>query len=262
MQDLITPTRRPSSSTAARASRRRWLRACAGACLAGPAFIAWAQPTLRLSRLENVPDQAVGAEILAAVYRHADIGVSFVDLPAKRSLLESSEGRVDGEVQRILAVQDQYPTLIAVHPSFNYIEPTVFVSDADVQVDGWKSIASHSVGIVRGVGSSERGTAGMSRVEPVTTMEQLMQSLVAKRFEVAVNDRFSGLLVIRRLKLDRKVRPLSPALEHIPLYHFLHERHRDLVPRVEKALREMQASGELERVQQQAMARMLKDAER
>jgi polar amino acid transport system substrate-binding protein len=93
-------------------------------------------------------------------------------------------------------------------------------------------------------------------------MEQLMQSLVAKRFEVAVNDRFSGLLVIRRLKLDRKVRPLSPALEHIPLYHFLHERHRDLVPRVEKALREMQASGELERVQQQAMARMLKDAER
>ena len=100
----------------------------------------------------------------------------------------------------------------------------------------------------------------MNRVEAVTTMEQLMQSLVARRFDVAVNDRFSGLLVIRRLKLDRTVRPLSPALEHIPLYHFLHERHRALVPLIERAMREMQASGELERMRQQAMARMLKDA--
>lgn len=57
-------------------------------------------------------------------------------------------------------------------------------------------------------------------------------------------------------------RPLLSPLEHIPLYHFLHERHRDLVHRVEKALRDMQANGELERVRQQAMDRMLKDAER
>ena len=258
----ITTARRLSLSTAAAGSRRRWLAACAGACLLGPALIARSQTGLRLARLDNVPDQVVGAEILAAVYRRAGIAVTFVDLPAKRSLLESSEGRVDGEVQRILAVQDQYPSLIAVHPSFNFIEPTAFVTDADLQVDGWTSIAGRSIGIVRGVGSSERGTAGMSRVEAVTTMEQLMQSLAAGRFDVAVNDRFSGLLVIRRLRLEHTVRPLSPPLEHIPLYHFLHERHRDLIPKIERALRDMQASGELERVRQQAMARMLKDAER
>lgn len=260
MQSSIASAR--PASMAASVSRRRWLTTCVGACLLASAFVAHAQPTLRLARLENVPDQAVGAEILVAVYRRVGIGISFVDLPAKRSLLESSEGRVDGEVQRILAVQDQYPTLIAVHPSFNFIEPTVFVTDTEVRVDGWSSIASRSIGIVRGVGSSERGTAGMDRVEPVATMEQLMQSLAARRFEVAVNDRFSGLLVARRLKLDHIVRPLSPPLEHIPLHHFLHERHRDLLPRIEKALREMHSSGELDRVRQQAMARLLKEAER
>ena len=259
---LPTPEATPAATPVATRSRRRWLAACAGACLLGPALIARSQTSLRLARLDNVPDQAVGAEILVAVYRRAGIGVTFVDLSAKRSLLESSEGRVDGEVQRILAVQDQYPSLIAVHPSINFIEPTAFVAEGELQVDGWASISGRSIGIVRGVGSSERGTAGMNRVEAVTTMEQLMQSLVARRFDVAVNDGFSGLLVIKRLKLERSVRPLSPALEHIPLYHFLHERHRDLVPRVEKVLREMQASGELERVRQQAMARMLKEAER
>jgi hypothetical protein len=77
---------------------------------------------------------------------------------------------------------------------------------------------------------------------------------------VAVNDKFSGILVNRKLRLDTVVRPLSPPLEHIPLYHFLHERHRGLVPQVEKVLREMQGSGELERVRQEATLRMLQDA--
>jgi ABC-type amino acid transport substrate-binding protein len=218
---------------------------------------------LRFARLENVPDQFLGGEILVAVYKRLGITVEFMDLPAKRSLLESSEGRVDGEVQRILAVQDQYPTLIAVQPSFNFIEPTAFVpTGISLRVEGWKSLAPHSIGIVRGVGSSERGTQGMRAVEPVTTMENLMQSLHAGRFEVAVNDRFSGLLVIRRLGLEGKVQALDPPLERIPLYHFLHERHRDLVPKVEQVIRSMQASGELDRVRHRVMDGMLAAARR
>ena len=102
----------------------------------------------------------------------------------------------------------------------------------------------------------------MSRVEAVGSMDQLMQMLASGRFELAVNDRFSGVLVNKRLHLDTVVRPLSPALEHIPLHHFLHERHRDLVPRVEKALQAMEASGELERLRQQITTRMLQEAEK
>jgi len=220
------------------------------------------QTVLHLARLENVPDQFLGGEILAAVYKRLGITMDFMDMPAKRSLLESSQGRVDGEVQRILAVQEQYPTLLAVQPSFTFIEPTAFVRNgASMRLDhGWKSLAPYSIGIVRGVGSSERGTQGMPAVQAVTTMENLMQSLDAGRFDVAVNDRFSGLLVIRRLGLDGKVQPLDPPLEHIPLYHFLHERHRDLVAKVGQVIRSMQASGELDRVRRQVMDAMLASA--
>lgn len=242
---------------------RRWLLAGLVACLSGAGPGARAQTVLRLARLESVPDQFLGSEMLVAVYKQLGITAQFVDLPAKRSLLESSEGRVDGEVQRILAVQDQYPTLVAVHPSFNAIEPAAFVRRGTrLQVEGWKSLAAHSIGIVRGVGSSERGTQGMRAVEPVPSMEHLMQSLEAGRFEVAVNDRFSGLLVLRRLGLEGKVVPLEPVLERIPLHHFLHERHRELVPRVGQVIRNMQLSGELERLRQRVMDRMLAAARR
>lgn len=240
--------------------RRRWLQAGAAACVLGACGIARAETVLRLARLENVPDQFLGGELLVAIYKRLGIRVAFDDMPAKRSLIESSEGRVDGEVQRILAVQDQYPTLLPVQPSFNSIEPAAFVrvgGGPNLHVDGWKSLSPHTIGIVRGVGSSERGTQGMRSVEPVTTMENLMQSLEAGRFEVAVNDRFSGLLVIRRLGLEGKVQPLEPVLERIPLFHFLHERHRDLVPKVGQAIQAMHASGELDRLRQQVMESML-----
>jgi polar amino acid transport system substrate-binding protein len=249
--------------TSNQTGRRRWLQAGAGACLLGAFGATRAQTVLRIARLENGPDQFLGGELLVAIYKRLGIGVEFVDMPAKRSLIESSEGRVDGEVQRILAVQDQYPTLMAVQPGFNFIEPAAFVrTGMRLRVDGWQSIAGHSLGIVRGVGSSERGTHGMRSVEPVTTMENLMHALAAGRFEVAVNDRFSGLLVIGKLGLEDKVHAVEPPLERIALHHFLHERHHSLVPKVGQAVQAMQASGELDRLRQQVMDGMLATAKR
>lgn len=250
-----------ASPRPAQPARRQLLSCTIGfALVTFGAAPATAETVLRIARLENIPDQLVGGEILKAVYQRLNIVIEFVDLPAKRSLVESSQGRVDGEVHRILAVQNEFPSLIPVRPSINYIEPSAFVKQRDFRIDGWSSIAPYSIGIVRGVGSSERGTNGMGRVEAVATMDQLMQMLDSGRIEVAVNDRFSGVLVNKRLRLDTALRPLSPALERIPLYHFLHERHRDLVPRLEAVVRAMEASGELERLRLEITTRMLRDA--
>ena len=177
-------------------------------------------------------------------------------MPAKRALAESSQGRVDGEVQRVLDVGREYPSLLAVQPPINYIEPAVFVKRAEFAVMGWSSLAPFSIGIVRGVGSSERGTRGMPRVEAVTSIDQLMEILANDRIDVAVSDRFSGRLVIRRHHLETRIRTLEPVLEHIPLYHFLNERWRELVPRVGGIVQAMAASGDLERVREEVTTRM------
>jgi polar amino acid transport system substrate-binding protein len=242
--------------------RRRWLGGCAIGAVLPMLGAAGAQPraSLRLARVENIPDQLVGSAILEVVYRRLDMAVEFVDMPAKRALVESSQGRVDGEVQRILDVGREYPSLLAVHPSINYIEPVAFVKRLDFRVEGWSSLAPYSIGIVRGVGSSERGTHGMPRVEAVTSMDQLMEILANDRVEVAVSDEFSGLLVIRRRHLEKTIRPLSPVLEHIPLYHFLHERHAELIRRAGKVIQDMAASGELARLREEVTTRMINTA--
>src|SRR5438552_15960498 len=103
-----------TSDILAAATRRRLLGRAAGLVLLAlnATTAVHAETGLRLARLENIPDQFVGGEILRAVYQRLGIAVEFVDLPAKRALVESSEGRVDGEVHRILAVRRQVPTLI------------------------------------------------------------------------------------------------------------------------------------------------------
>ncbi|WP_057300719.1 ABC transporter substrate-binding protein [Pelomonas sp. Root1217] len=218
--------------------------------------------TLRLARLDGVPDQRIGSEILKVAYARLGIELQFVAVPALRSLLESSEGRLDGEVQRILNVEVQYPTLLAVRPSINYIEPAAFVKKLDFKVQGWPSIAAYQVGIVRGVGSSEAGTQGMARVTAVPSMEALMRMVAAERVDVAVNDRLSGMLILQQLGLQGEVHPLDPPLQRIPLYHFLHMRHAELLPRIEETLRGMAASGELEQIRSRAAKRIAEDYER
>jgi polar amino acid transport system substrate-binding protein len=217
------------------------------ACL----ILAWcatsyAQPPLRFARIENIPDQFVGGEILKVVYSRLKIPVELVDLPAKRALMESSAGKLDGEVHRNINVQKQYPTLIMIRPAINYIEPSVFSKKYRFEVKGWDSIKRYTIGIVHGVGTSEDGTRGMEQVLAVTTLDQLMLMLAADRIDVAVSDSFSGLAVVRKLHLEDRIKVLTPPLQKSEIYHFLHNKHRNLVPKVEKVLREMQASGELE----------------
>jgi polar amino acid transport system substrate-binding protein len=225
--------------------------------LLGLCSTAFAQSPLRIARIENIPDQFVGGEILKVVYSRLNIPIELVDLPAKRALVESSEGRLDGEVHRNIKVQTQYPTLVMIQPALNYIEPSVFSRKERFEVKGWNSIKAYNIGIVRGVGTSEDGTKGMKSVQAVNTLDQLMLMLAEGRVEVAVSDSFSGLAVLKKLGLEDRIRLLTPPLQKNEIYHFLHEKHRDLIPKVEQVLREMQASGELERLRKQIIERYL-----
>lgn len=216
--------------------------ACLSMLAAGPSQ---AQELIRLARIADIPDQYVGGEMLRAVYARLNIKLEFEDVPGKRALALSSAGEVDGEVQRIGTLSRDYPTLIRVTPAINYIEPAVFTTKLRFDVDGWNSISQYSIGIVRGVGSSEAGTRGMARVTAATSLESMIRMLDAERFDLMVADLFSGLAAVRKLNLQARVYPLSPPLERIHIYHYLHERHRDLVPKVDQVIAQMEASGEL-----------------
>src|SRR5262249_45420381 len=152
---------------------------------------------------------------LKIVYGRLGIAVEFIDVPGKRALALSSAGLLDGEVHRIAAVAQQYPTLLRVEPPINYIEPAAFTTSLDFPLQGWESIKNYRIGIVGGVGSSEAGTRGMAHVEAVTDLESLVHMLAADRFDLLVTDLFSGRVTLRKRGLENRVHPLLPPLERI-----------------------------------------------
>jgi len=218
-----------------------------------------AQSVIKLARIADIPDQFVGGEILRAVYARLNISIEFADVPGKRALALSSDGELDGEVHRIANLAQTYPTLVQISPPINYIEPSVFTTTLRFDVKGWDSIRDYSVGIVRGVGSSEAGTRGMSRVTAATSLENMIQMLDAGRFDLMVTDLFSGRAAVRKLKLQSHITALSPPLQRVYVYHYLHQRHRDLARRVEAVIREMDASGELVRLREALVKQVLNE---
>ncbi|KRR26444.1 ABC transporter substrate-binding protein [Bradyrhizobium lablabi] len=218
-----------------------------------------AQSVIRLARIAGIPDQFVGGEILRAVYARLNISIEFADVPGKRALALSSSGELDGEVHRIANLAQTYPTLVQISPPINYIEPSVFTTTLRFNVRGWDSIRDYRIGIVRGVGSSEAGTRGMSHVTAATSLESMIRMLDAGRFELMVTDLFSGNAAVKKLELQSRIAPLSPPLQRIYIYHYLHERHRDLARKVGAVIQEMDASGELARLREALVKQVLSE---
>jgi polar amino acid transport system substrate-binding protein len=217
--------------------------------------------TIVLARLSHVPDQRIGGEIVKAIYGKLGITVTFTDVEAARALDLSSSGAIDGEIQRIDAVAQQFPSLIRIETPINYIEPSAFTRGLTFKVDGWASIADYDIGIVRGVGSSERGTKGMKSVQTATSLDNLILMLDHDRFQVMVTDRLSGEVTLKKMGFGDRIHALTPPLQHIDLYHYLNEKHRDLAQRVSAVVAEMAASGELEKLRKKLVDQILAEAD-
>ena len=221
--------------------------------------IAGAQQPLTFTQIVDTPDQAVGAVILKAAYKKLGIPVKFVILPGKRALAESSEGRADGEVHRIVEIGDEYPTLLRIPTPINYIEPSVFSKKHEFEVTDCAALQGYQIGIVRGVKHSRLCTQGMQNVFAGDDLTSVMRMLNAGRVDLLITARINGLLMAKELKLDA-IKPLSPPLSRFWVYHYLHERHKKLVPTIDAAFKAMQESGELKALREKAAQQLLQKA--
>jgi polar amino acid transport system substrate-binding protein len=219
----------------------------------------YSQEPLTFVRIINTPDQMVGAEILKLGYKRLGIPVKIVEMPGKRALVESSEGRIDGEVHRIFRIGEDYPMLIRIPTPINYIEPTVFSKRVKFTVSGCADLKEHRIGIVRGVRHAENCTEGMKNVHIVNNSRLLMQILHRDRVDIVITARINGLLQIKKLNLD-SIYALSPPLSREPVYHYLHKKHEALVPKINRIFKEMEENGTLERLREQFTEELLEQS--
>ncbi len=201
---------------------------------------------------------AISVPILKLAYARLGIKIhSLNNVPLERSLVFANDGTIDGEVQRIDGISEQYPKLIKVTESFHSMQASIFTKKHHFEVNGWESIKGYSVGIIRGMKYAEQNTLGFKRILANQT-EQLFDLLVYDRVDICIANRSTAQLFLSRMakrgnKKYQGIIELSPQVQFIPLYHYLHKRHAALVPKITLILQEMKASGLIEEIKQKAI---------
>jgi len=224
------------------------------------ADISYSDTTLQFTQIIDTPDQVIGAEILRAAYKKLGIPINFLTMPGKRALKESSEGRADGEIHRIFEIGNEYQTLVRVPTPINYIEPSVFSKKFNFNVTSCSALKDYHISIVRGVKHSELCTEGMKSVYIANSSTKMMKVLDAGGPDIVITARINGLWLIKKMNLQ-SVHPLSPPLSLMLVYHYLHEKHKNIVPKIDKIFIEMKKNGELKRLRDSTIKTILKSAE-
>jgi polar amino acid transport system substrate-binding protein len=217
-------------------------------------FPALAQDTLVLSAVENAPSINTVGQVLQHAYRRLGINVTIRELPGLRGLQYSNRGITDGEAFRNSGIENEYPNLIRIDIPVRIDAMHLYVKQEKAFiVEGWDSIPKgYRLGYLRGVKFVEyailkHGLFGHA----VGSADQLFLQLKSDRNDVVV----AGVEVGARLMSEHQVADivrLEPPIHTAYLYHYLHSKHADLVPKITAVLKTMAAIGEIQTIREQA----------
>ena len=220
--------------------------------------IANADDELVFGMIEENLDQLVSAEIIKIVYKKMGIPVDIVAMPGKRSLKESNEGHIDGEVSRISEVAEEFSNLIKVPTPINYIEPSAFTTQLIADINNCEALTNFSIAIVRGLKHAELCTKEINQVKVVNHLTKAFELLNAARVDIVITSKINGLYLSKKMGLT-SVKHLTLSLSKLPVYHFVNKKYADLVPRINNVLLTMQANQELLHIRNSIVERLIND---
>ena len=84
----------------------------------------------------------------------------------------------------------------------------------------------------------------------------MMKFLNIGRADIALTNTVDGLLVLKKLGYTNII-PIDKPLAVLDLYHYIHEKNKHLVSKVDKVINQMKANGELQKVIKDAEAEII-----
>lgn len=210
---------------------------------------------LVLGGIEKSINHKICATILWEIYEGMGYQVDFKVLPARRSLILSNLGKIDGEVQRIDGISKTQENLVKVPVPIFQLLGSAYSINKDLSIRGWESLRPYKIGIRRGLRYAEVGTEGMNRIF-ASSEQSLIHMLKLGRIDILV----SNTHVVRyhlKNQNDKTIIELKPPVVTLPLYHYLHKQHQELVDKVGAKIQQMKENGRLQEIHQTVLNKHL-----
>lgn len=204
-------------------------------------------PSLVFTTIEGSINSKPCIEILTQAYEQLDIQFRVKYYPAERSLVAANKGTLDGEIQRIAGVEKNYSNLIMIPQPIGKLEGCAFVKDIRLEPGtGWAGLKPYRIGILRGSKFSEHPTQNMERVLSYDH-KNLFHLLDQGRIDVVVVARLTGMLELKKGNYKGITR-IDPPLVELPIFHYIHKRHQNLVQPLSEVLYKMKKQGKIQAI--------------
>jgi len=210
--------------------------------------------------INKLIEQEIGRIVLPQIYKKLGIKITITPLPGKRAEYEATSGKSDGEIMRIFSYGIENTTTIRVPTPYYYLETMAFIKQGSgINISTRKDLSHFSIAKVRGVKHTDNITKGFAKIYDLNSTKQLMLFVDKGRTDVALTNTIDGLMALKELGL-KNIIPIKKPLATLNLYHYIHESHKDLVPRIDAKIKEMKASGELAKIIKEAEKTVLEKA--
>ena len=189
---------------------------------------------------------AEGSEaVLRTAYLELGIDITVEPMPAQVALQRSLAGESDGEVHRVYALGEQTSVLIRVPTPIGSIATVaVLAPGSDITISAPEELAHYRVGRVDGVLHAQMLAEGLENVQVFGDQADMLDAVASGRIDVGLEDTISMRLTNAERSAEEPF-AISEPLQLIPFYHYLNERHADLVPRIDAILSRMADDGVL-----------------
>ena len=186
--------------------------------------------------------------VIKEAYQRLGIDVDVSKFPGRRSMATSNSGETDGELARIIHIDKEFKNLIRVPVPVYTMESVAATKNTELL--RWKAehLTQYKVGRVSGVIWSEKLTREMNTVV-ADDYKALLNMMFYGRMDIVLGARASLLSKSKELNL-KGVKILEPPINEVSVYHYLHKKHIDFVPKVAKVLQEMTQEGRIKQIKE------------
>lgn len=158
----------------------------------------------------------------------------------------ADEGKIDGDVNRVASIAKDYPNLVKVPVPLFFVDIVAFTKSTEIAIKGWDSLRPYKIATLRGLKIAEQGLENFEYVS-VPDFDPIIRMLERGRVDIAVLPREDGIKGIKELGIT-SIRVIEPPLIRVELYHFLHNKHKSIVPEITASLDKMREEGLIEKL--------------
>lgn len=135
------------------------------------------------------------------------------------------------------------------------VESSVFSIRHNIEITDCFALRNYTIGIVRGIKHAELCTQGMNSIQVYPYSSTMFELLAKHKIDMLISSKVNGILMAKKMNLT-SIKLFSPPLNRFNVYHYLHTKNKDLVPKINKVLLEMTNSGELEKIEKSTIEKI------